>query len=278
MLNPIRNIERAPGPGGPSFAVGLGSMPKTIDPARRKPHNYPVKRSSPTIAVHLAIPKLAAGGDIGDPDEQDEQDEQGGQDEQGKPDPEDLMEPNDQLSPEDQQMKEIVVEAMAALRGQHPDPAKAIKRFVDAFGEDELEELKQMMTQEPEPDDELDDTQGSPAPPPPAPGAPPQGGPPQGGPPPSGMQVGGLLHGPGAGQDDQIEAQTPGGRRVLLSDGEYVIDAPTVAALGDGSTDAGARRLDHFRKAVRSQSYGHDQQAKPLSKGGKLALLEALNR
>ena len=254
MLNPIRNVERAPGPGGPDLP-SLGHLAKSSDPMRRKPHNYPVKRASPVIAVHLAIPKMADGGDV-------EQEP----DDAATPAPEDLRGPDDQLSPRDQQMKEIVVEAMAALRGQHPDPEKAIQRFVDAFGESELEELKQMMSQEhPEPDDDDE-------------GGPPDEDQDDTGAAPGGMLVGGLLHGPGSGQDDQIEAQTPAGRRVLLSDGEYVIDAPTVAALGDGSTDAGARRLDHFRKAVREQSYGHEEQAKPLRRGGKLALLEALNR
>jgi hypothetical protein len=104
--------------------------------------------------------------------------------------------------------------------------------------------------------------------------APPQGVP--GSAAPAGMQVGGLLRGPGSGQDDQIEASTPTGRKVLLSDGEYVIDAPTVAALGDGSTDAGARRLDKFREQIRHQAYGNTQQAKPMRKGGR-AILEVLN-
>jgi hypothetical protein len=85
---------------------------------------------------------------------------------------------------------------------------------------------------------------------------------------------GGLLSGPGSGQSDEIEGVTPSGRPVLLSDGEYVIDAPTVAALGDGSTHAGARRLDDFRKKVRSQSYGHDKQAKPMKNGGRTVMVE----
>jgi hypothetical protein len=93
---------------------------------------------------------------------------------------------------------------------------------------------------------------------------------------PAGMQVGGLLRGPGTGQSDEIEAATPSGRRVLLSDGEYVIDAPTVALLGDGSTSAGARRLDAFRKAIREEGYGHENQAKAMRKGGR-ALLAALS-
>jgi hypothetical protein len=37
----------------------------------------------------------------------------------------------------------------------------------------------------------------------------------------------------------------------MLSDGEYVFDADTVAALGDGSSKAGAAVLDKMREAIR---------------------------
>lgn len=52
-----------------------------------------------------------------------------------------------------------------------------------------------------------------------------------------------AVNGPGTGRSDEIPA--------LLSDGEYVIDAETVALLGDGSPKAGAERLDSFRVNVR---------------------------
>lgn len=52
-----------------------------------------------------------------------------------------------------------------------------------------------------------------------------------------------LVRGPGTGRSDDIPA--------VLSDGEYVMDAETVALLGDGSTDEGARRLDELRKKLR---------------------------
>lgn len=54
---------------------------------------------------------------------------------------------------------------------------------------------------------------------------------------------GGGVSGPGTGRSDEIEA--------LLSDGEYVMDAETVALLGDGSVDAGAERLDAMRERLR---------------------------
>ena len=52
-----------------------------------------------------------------------------------------------------------------------------------------------------------------------------------------------LARGSGSGRDDTINAR--------LSDGEYVMDAETVAMLGDGSTDEGARRLDAMRAQLR---------------------------
>jgi hypothetical protein len=66
-------------------------------------------------------------------------------------------------------------------------------------------------------------------------------------------KIANLAKGSGSGRDDTINAR--------LSDGEYVIDAETVALLGDGSNDEGARRLDQMRKQIRAQK------GKALSKG-----------
>jgi len=62
-----------------------------------------------------------------------------------------------------------------------------------------------------------------------------------------------LAQGSGSGRDDTIDAR--------LSDGEYVIDAETVALLGDGSTKAGAAKLDKMRAELRKQK------GKKLAKG-----------
>jgi hypothetical protein len=62
----------------------------------------------------------------------------------------------------------------------------------------------------------------------------------------TGYAEGGFaVEGAGDGRDDKIPA--------LLSDGEYVIDAETVALLGNGSNKAGAELLDKFRVNVRKQ-------------------------
>lgn len=53
-----------------------------------------------------------------------------------------------------------------------------------------------------------------------------------------------FAQGAGSGRADTIDAK--------LSDGEYVIDAETVAMLGDGSNKEGAKRLDAMRGSIRS--------------------------
>jgi hypothetical protein len=57
---------------------------------------------------------------------------------------------------------------------------------------------------------------------------------------------GGPVWGKGGGQDDLIPA--------YLADGEYVMDAQVVSALGGGSSKEGAKLLDEMRKEVREHS------------------------
>ena len=62
-----------------------------------------------------------------------------------------------------------------------------------------------------------------------------------------------FARGAGSGRDDTINAR--------LSDGEYVMDAETVAMLGDGSSEDGARKLDMMREQLRKHK------GKTLAKG-----------
>lgn len=71
---------------------------------------------------------------------------------------------------------------------------------------------------------------------------------------PSVAASGRYVRGQGTGRSDDIPAR--------LSDGEYVMDAESVALLGDGSGDAGARRLDEMRTNLRKHK------ATNLQKGG----------
>lgn len=181
------------------------------------------------------------------------------------PDPGELEEPEGDLSPQGQDDKQAMVEAMLALEGQHPHPEEAIERFVQIFGPKALGDLESIIQgrdragEGEEDDGEGDEEEEQQSQEPDQPDDLAAAG-------------GGLLYGPGTGQSDEIEAETPSGHPVLLSDGEYVIDAPTVAALGDGSTNAGARRLDELRKRIRQDAYGNSKQAKPMRRGGETVL------
>ena len=52
-----------------------------------------------------------------------------------------------------------------------------------------------------------------------------------------------LLKGPGDGVSDDIPAQIGNRQPARLADGEFVVPARIVSELGNGSTDAGAKRL-----------------------------------
>lgn len=224
--------------------------------------NSPFKASNISTSPNFMY---AEGGEADD----EGADDQSADDQSAGPGVEDVESPDEDMSPQGQQQKQIVLNAMAALEGQSPDPEADLKTFIDAFGAHALADLQQLLESKHQEEGDQDDEEN---------GEPLEGEPGEPGEDEdeeeqaaSSLQQagGGLLHGHGTGQSDEIEGVTPSGHPVLLSDGEYVIDAPTVAALGDGSTKAGARRLDEMRKQIRAKAYGHDKQAKPMGKMAK---------
>jgi hypothetical protein len=91
-----------------------------------------------------------------------------------------------------------------------------------------------------------------------------------------GMAMGGLtalagggryLRGPGDGTSDSIPARIGDRQEARLADGEFVIDARTVSELGNGSSNAGAKKLYAMmdrvhsarRKAQRGQPSGAEK-------------------
>lgn len=127
--------------------------------------------------------------------------------------------------------KELVQMTIRAVRSELPEETAAIVlgQFVREFGEDALRKL-------------VDDVQSGKA----------NG--PRG-------DVTGPVKGPGDGMDDLVPAaMDDGSQDVLLSNDEYVVDAPTVAMLGNGSSEAGARILDKMREDVRQKSVGRKAQ------------------
>ena len=73
--------------------------------------------------------------------------------------------------------------------------------------------------------------------------------------------------GPGGGLDDLIPTSINGRRAAALSDGEFVIPADVVSMMGDGSTNAGSRRLYDLVRQIRQEKTGTSKQAGPLPVG-----------
>lgn len=74
-----------------------------------------------------------------------------------------------------------------------------------------------------------------------------------------------LLKGPGDGVSDSIPASIGGRQPARLADGEFVVPSRIVSELGNGSTDAGARRLYDMMDRVqarRSKTVGKGKVAK----------------
>ena len=76
-----------------------------------------------------------------------------------------------------------------------------------------------------------------------------------------------LLRGPGDGMSDDIPAviKGPKPQRAALADGEFVVPADVVSHLGNGSTDAGAKRLYAMLDKVRHARTGNKRQGRQIN-------------
>jgi hypothetical protein len=85
------------------------------------------------------------------------------------------------------------------------------------------------------------------------------------------MAGGRYLKGSGDGTSDSIPATIGQSQPARLADGEFVVDARTVSELGNGSSDAGARKLyammDNVHKARRNAERGKPSGADKYLKG-----------
>lgn len=162
------------------------------------------------------------------------------------------------LEPEEKATHRVALAAAEAILGKSKNPQKALNDFVAMFGKPALEKLKAEMSA-------VDSQQA--AAPQQAGGLPnPSSGPPASSPDtPEGYERGGLIHGPGGGLDDLAPAKTTSGRKLLVSDGEYVVPADVVGGLAGGSNKAGARILDAMMERVRVDAHGHPEQIKKVN-------------
>ena len=150
------------------------------------------------------------------------------------------------------QAQAIATKAVQALLGQSQNPKADLAAFVQMFGQDALKQLVEKIQQM-----KGAATAGGGIAEPPAPA---QG---QGMQTPApGMAKGGYLQGSGDGMSDSIPAN---GGNVALANNEYVVPADAVSQVGNGSSDAGAKKLDAAIGALRTKKYGRNKQPPKLS-------------
>ncbi|MBL8301620.1 MAG: hypothetical protein JNM26_02490, partial [Ideonella sp.] len=99
-----------------------------------------------------------------------------------------------------------------------------------------------------------------------------------------GKAHGGLVHGPGDGRSDSIPVDLAGAPGAI-ADGEYVVPAYAVSALGNGSSAAGARKLDSMVGALKTnwpkkvRGFGKPKAGgKPMMADGGLTLHQRMAR
>ena len=123
--------------------------------------------------------------------------------------------------------KELISSAINVIQGeiQDPDQQKVILgQFIAQFGQEALQDLVTRV---------------------------------QSGDIPTGQQEGdGMVEGAGDGMADMIPASMEGDQDVLLSDGEFVVPADVVSGIGNGSSDAGADKLEGMMDRVRELRTG----------------------
>jgi hypothetical protein len=125
----------------------------------------------------------------------------------------------------------IYQQVLLALQGRHPDPEGVIEKFIQLFGVAAFNRLRM-------------ETAGD---------------------------IAGQVNGgdpslsQSDGMSDSIPATVNGMGPARLSEGEFVIDAPTVAALGNGSSEAGIRQLEAMRQRIRMGANGKPQQQNRVS-------------
>lgn len=79
--------------------------------------------------------------------------------------------------------------------------------------------------------------------------------------------TGGQVRGAGSGMDDLVPGTIEGRQKVRLADGEFVLPAHIVSAIGDGSTDHGVRRLKGMMDSIYRQKYKSGGLPRRLKKG-----------
>ena len=142
--------------------------------------------------------------------------------------------PEEQMDMPDVNEKDIIVNAVNALKGNMSEEQAsiALAMFVNQYGKEALKDLITDVR-----DGEYDNITG---------------------------KMDGQVQGGGDGMSDSVPATIDGKRDLLASKDEYLVDAPTMALIGNGSSDAGAKKLDKMREEVRKAAIGSTEQPKQI--------------
>jgi hypothetical protein len=137
-----------------------------------------------------------------------------------------LVNLGDSMMPEGEMNdKELINAAVDAIKGESENAEMILGQFLAKFGEDALRDLVEKVQS-----GEFDENTG---------------------------KADGMVKGMGDGMDDMIPASmTDSDQDVLLSDGEFVVPADVVSGLGNGSSDAGADKLEDMMDRVRELRTG----------------------
>ena len=83
-----------------------------------------------------------------------------------------------------------------------------------------------------------------------------------------GGEFSGMVPGEGGGMDDNVFMPIKEGKEqvgtLAVSPTEYVVDSYTMAALGDGNPEEGAKVMDETIKRIRKKAYGTTEQPKEI--------------
>jgi len=137
---------------------------------------------------------------------------------------------------------QVTQDAVDAVRGEHPEPEIAIETFVAYFGPEAFDGLRRLVIQE-------ESARGM-------------------------GKADGLVNGDDGGRDDIQRGTIDGDQELNISGGEYIFSADDVALLGDGNTDAGARRLDQARANLRQKATGTTERPAYMGEGAAEEIFE----
>ena len=126
---------------------------------------------------------------------------------------------------------DLINMTVEAIKGNAENADEVINLFIEEFGTDKFQQLREVVLQSIVPD----------------------------------AQTEGMIAGDSGGMDDEVMGMIGEEQPVAVSPGEYIVAADVVSGLGDGNSDAGADVLDEMMQNVRNARSG-GRQPSPIDK------------